>query len=144
MNPLTALCQLDVIKQKGAKACLTTAAASSLNKLFIQVCQSEGVDIVNIVRKDNQVAMLKDNFNAKYVLDSSSESFKEELKKVIELVNPTVMFDYIGGTVPAEIFELMPPTSEFVAVANLTHLPVGIDTGHLMFTQKTVRGLMVY
>lgn len=38
VNPLTAIGQLDIVRKKGTKAFLADAAASSLNKMFLQLC----------------------------------------------------------------------------------------------------------
>jgi len=44
----------------------------------------EGIDVINIVHRDEQVRMLKEEFGAKYVLNSCSEGFEKELSLLIE------------------------------------------------------------
>ena len=48
-----------------------------------KVCIKEGVALVNIVRKQEQVDLLT-KLGAKYVVNSSSESFKKDLYKEID------------------------------------------------------------
>lgn len=55
VNPLTAIAMLDVLKQKKSKAVILTAAASSLGRMLNRFLPPEGVEVINIVRKEEQV-----------------------------------------------------------------------------------------
>ncbi|CCK77558.1 Alcohol dehydrogenase GroES-like, fragment [Oleispira antarctica RB-8] len=72
------------------------AAASSLGIMLNKVCIKEGVALVNIVRKQEQVDLLT-KLGAKFVVNSSSESFKKDLYKAIDATGATLAFDAIGG-----------------------------------------------
>ncbi|CCK77554.1 Alcohol dehydrogenase GroES-like, fragment [Oleispira antarctica RB-8] len=52
--------------------------------------------LVNIVRKQEQVDLLT-KLGAKFVVNSSSESFKKYLYKAIDATGETLAFDAIGG-----------------------------------------------
>jgi NADPH:quinone reductase-like Zn-dependent oxidoreductase len=54
------------------------------------------VALVNIVRKQEQVDLLT-KLGAKFVVNSSSESFKKDLYKAIDATGATLAFDAIGG-----------------------------------------------
>jgi NADPH:quinone reductase-like Zn-dependent oxidoreductase len=96
VNPLTALSMIETMRLEGHTALVHTAAASSLGVMLNKICIDEGIDLVNIVRKQEQVDMLTE-LGAKYVLNSSSESFKKDLYKAIEATGATLAFDAIGG-----------------------------------------------
>jgi len=55
VNPLTALCFVETMRGEGHTALVHTAAASNLGQMLNRICQSEDIDIVNIVRKPEQV-----------------------------------------------------------------------------------------
>jgi NADPH:quinone reductase-like Zn-dependent oxidoreductase len=61
-----------------------------------KICIAEGVPLVNIVRKQSQADLLTE-IGAKYVCNSSSDSFKKDLYKAIEETGATLAFDAIGG-----------------------------------------------
>jgi NADPH2:quinone reductase len=69
VNPLTALNQLEVAKRHGAKTCISLAATSQLCKQFYRLAVREGIEIINIVRRDEQIKLLQDELGAKYVLN---------------------------------------------------------------------------
>lgn len=96
VNPLTALGMVETMRMEGHTALVHTAAASSLGIMLNKVCIKEGVALVNIVRKQEQVDLLT-KLGAKFVVNSSSESFKKDLYKAIDATGATLAFDAIGG-----------------------------------------------
>jgi len=96
VNPLTALAMVETMRAEGHKAIVHAAAASSLGQMLNRICMADGVDLVNIVRKDSQEKLLRD-MGAKYVVNSSSETFLADLTAAIAETGATISFDPIGG-----------------------------------------------
>ena len=96
VNPLTALAMVATMRMEGHKALVHTAAASNLGQMLNKICIKDGVDLVNIVRSDEQAKILKD-IGAKYVVNSSSPKFMEELIDALVATGATIAFDAIGG-----------------------------------------------
>ena len=96
VNPLTALCFLETMRLEGHTALVHTAAASNLGQMLQKICTADGVDLVNIVRKPEQVALLK-SIGAKYVVDSSTPTFMEDLTAALTETGATLAFDAVGG-----------------------------------------------
>lgn len=96
VNPLTALSMVETMRREGHTALVHTAAASSLGIMLNKICLAENIDLVNIVRKPEQLDMLK-ALGAKHVLNSNAETFKKELYKAINETGATLAFDAIGG-----------------------------------------------
>ena len=107
VNPLTALCMIETMKLEGHTALVHTAAASNLGQMLNRICQDDGVELVNIVRKDEQATLLKD-MGAKYVVNSSAETFMEDLTNAIHATGATLAFDATGGgTLASSILSAM-------------------------------------
>ena len=51
-----------------------TAAASALGKIVNRFFPKEGIEVINIVRREEQVETMKKE-GAKYILNSSDENF---------------------------------------------------------------------
>ena len=96
VNPLTALSMVDTMKMEGHSALIHTAAASGLGQMLNKICLADGVPLVNIVRKQEQVDILKE-IGATHICNSSSESFKQDLLAAIEETGATLAFDAVGG-----------------------------------------------
>jgi hypothetical protein len=96
VNPLTALGMVETMRLEGHKALVHTAAASNLGQMLNKICLKDGVDLVNIVRSDEQAKMLKD-IGATYVCDSSKPTFMTDLIEALVATGATLAFDAIGG-----------------------------------------------
>ncbi|MCK7544630.1 zinc-binding dehydrogenase [Marinobacter bryozoorum] len=96
VNPLTALAMVETMRAEGHKAIVHAAAASNLGQMLNRICIADGIDLVNIVRKPEQEALLRDQ-GAKYVVNSSSDSFMADLTQALIDTGATVAFDPIGG-----------------------------------------------
>lgn len=96
VNPLTALTMVATMRAEGHKAIIHAAAASNLGQMLNRVCITDGVDLINIVRKPEQEKLLHD-MGAKYVVNSSSDSFLADLTAAIIETGATIAFDPIGG-----------------------------------------------
>ncbi len=96
VNPLTALCMIETMNLEGHTALVHTAAASNLGQMLNRICKDDGVELVNIVRKEEQAELLR-KMGAKYIVNSSSDNFLEELTDAIHATGATLGFDATGG-----------------------------------------------
>jgi len=96
VNPLTALGMVETMRREGHKALVHTAAASNLGQMLNRVCIADGIDLVNIVRKPEQEKILRD-LGTKYIVNSSSDSFMDELTAALKATGATLAFDATGG-----------------------------------------------
>lgn len=96
VNPLTALAMVKTMQLEGHTALVHTAAASNLGQMLNKICIKDGVQLVNIVRSDEQTKILKD-IGAKHIVDSSKPTFQEDLISALKDTGATLAFDAIGG-----------------------------------------------
>lgn len=96
VNPLTALGMVETMRREGHKALVHTAAASNLGQMLNRVCIQDGISLVNIVRKPEQEALLRD-MGARHVCNSTSPTFLQELTDALVETGATLAFDAIGG-----------------------------------------------
>jgi NADPH2:quinone reductase len=96
VNPLTALGMVETMRREGHTALVHTAAASNLGQMLQKLCIADGIALVNIVRKPEQAQLLR-SIGAKYVCDSSSETFMADLTAAMVATSATLAFDAIGG-----------------------------------------------
>jgi len=107
VNPLTALGMVETMRLEGHTALLHTAAASNLGQMLVKICQKDDIPLVNIVRKDEHVELLK-GIGAKHALNSTSPNFMADLVSVLTETNSTLGFDATGGgTLAGQILTAM-------------------------------------
>ena len=96
VNPMTALGFAENAKMDGQEAILHTVGASNLGQMLVKICQEDDLGLVNIVRKSDQVDLLKD-LGAKHIVNSADGDFMDQLKSAIDETNAFYGFDPIGG-----------------------------------------------
>ncbi|MBS4047141.1 MAG: zinc-binding dehydrogenase [Alphaproteobacteria bacterium] len=106
VNPLTVLGMLETARRNGHKAIVHTAAASSVGKMLIRACRQDGVPLVNIVRRDDQVAELR-ALGAEHVCNSAAPEFRQDLARALAATDATVCFDAVGGALTGRILGAM-------------------------------------
>lgn len=130
VNPMTALGFVETAKMEGHKAIVHLAAASNLGQMLNRICLEDGMDLVNIVRKQEQVDLLK-GLGAKHVVNSSDDDFMAQLRSAIDETGAYLGFDPIGGGMNSDsVFKAM----EQVAVGKMTEFSrYGSDQAKKMY-----------
>lgn len=96
VNPLTALGMVETMRAEGHSGLVHTVGASNLGLMLNRICLADDVPLVNIVRKAEHVDLLLGE-GAKHVVNSSAESFRDDLVDALRATGATIAFDAIGG-----------------------------------------------
>ncbi len=96
VNPLTALGMTETMRREGHTALVHTAAASNLGQMLNKICIADGIELVNVVRKESQVELLR-SIGAGHVVNSSLDSFRDDLVAALTETGATICFDATGG-----------------------------------------------
>ena len=145
VNPLTALGMVETLRREGHTALVHTAAASNLGQMLNKICLKDGINLVNIVRKPEQAALLK-SIGAKHVCDAQSVTFMEDLTQALVATGATIAFDATGGgKLAGQILTAMEAAinrsaKEYSRYGSTTHKQVylygGLDTGPTEFNRS--------
>ncbi|MCG8306619.1 MAG: zinc-binding dehydrogenase [Cytophagales bacterium] len=139
VNPVSVMAMLDIAKKGGHRAIANTAAASALGQLMNHVCAEKNLPVVNIVRRKDQVELLKSQ-GARYVVDSSSKTYSDELSRIFSQLNVTLAFDAIAGHSTFELMDALPHGGEVMVYGGLSEQPVQTHPGKLIFESKKISG----
>jgi NADPH:quinone reductase-like Zn-dependent oxidoreductase len=137
INPLTASAFVDISKKAGHKAILLTAAASSLGQMVNRLGRNEGIQIVNVVRRDAQVDLLKAQ-GAKIVLNSSEAGFEQQLHDVCHQTNTQLAFDAVAGQLTNQLLKAMPNNSKVIIFSALSKQSIQASPDLLIFENKSL------
>jgi len=96
VNPLTTLGMIGTMRMEGHTALVHTAAASNLGQMLNKLCIEEKIDLVSIVRSEEQEALLRGQ-GATHVCNSSAPNFITDLTEALVATGATIAFDAIGG-----------------------------------------------
>jgi NADPH:quinone reductase-like Zn-dependent oxidoreductase len=140
INPFTAFGLLETARKGGHRAAVHTAGASQLGRMLQTMAAEENYPLINVVRRKEQLELLLSR-GAKHVLNSSNDSFADELKALCERLGATVAFEAIAGNMTGTVMNSMPRDSIVYVYGALSEEPCGnIDPVQLIFHNKEVKG----
>lgn len=142
VNPMTAMAFILMARKEKHLALVNNAAASSLGKMLIRMCQLQNIPLINIVRRENQVEELK-KLGATNVLNSSKSSFESELKDLARQKKATLFLDAISGRQTSLLLRTAPEGSKVVVYARLSGEDIQADPAELVNEGKSIEGFQL-
>jgi NADPH:quinone reductase-like Zn-dependent oxidoreductase len=139
INPLTASAFLEITKAGGHKAIVLTAAASSLGQMVNRLGRSEGVQVINVVRRETQVDLLKAQ-GADVVLNSNEGDFDGLLHDACHQYDARLAFDAVAGPITGRLLEALPKNSTITVYSCLSHQAPQTHVDQIVFQGKTITG----
>ena len=110
----------------------------------MKICQMKGIPLINIVRRDEQVKLLKDEFGCQYILNQTSETFEEDLRSLAKELKATVLLECVGGSFSAKVLECMPSRSTCVLYGSFREVGLeGFDPLLLIGRSYKVEGFVL-
>jgi len=137
VNPLTAVYMINIAKKNGHKALIHGAASSALGKILVRYAKHVDFPVINIVRRQEQADSLKE-LGAEHILDSSSDTFDDDLAELSKELGATAYFDPIAGAFCGRVLAKMPAKSTAYVYGALSGEPVSLSPIDIIFYQKSI------
>ncbi len=143
VNPLTAVGLLAEARRRKAPAVLQTAAASQVGRMVIALAQATGMPLVSIVRRPEQVELLR-RLGAKIILNSSEPYFQPQLEEICRHLKVTVAFDAVAGALTGQLLAALGKGGVVFVYGSLAQERCGeISPLDLVFRDKQVTGFFL-
>lgn len=143
VNPYTAVGILDTAREEtGSSVIVHTAAASQLGQMLNKLAPSEGMTIINVVRREEQAELLK-GIGAEHVVVTAEPEWKKTLGAKIKELGATCAFDAVAGSTTGDLFEVMPPKGTVYVYGALAGPVAGINPLDLIYRKKKLKGFLL-
>ena len=143
VNPYTACGFVDTVKGMGATGFVHTAAASQLGQMLVKLTKKENLTMINIVRRQAQVDILK-GLGAEHIIDSSEPHWKEALKEKMKELKINIIFDAIAGDNTGDMMECLPDGGTTFVYGGLSGKAcANIHPLDLIYRKKKVEGWLL-
>jgi len=139
VNPLTALALTDAAKKGGHAAIITSAAASSLGRMILRLCLRDGLPIICVVRRHEQVELLR-GLGAEHVLDTTQSDFETRLTSLAGTLNASLVLDGVAGEMTGTLLAACPAGATAIVYSDLSQQPCVVDSRRFFFERKRIRG----
>ena len=138
-NPATAMALFHEAKDRGHKAAVHTAAAGALGRILLRIGVKNGYPIIHVVRRQEQVDLLKE-LGGEFVLNSSSPEFPSELKETAARLSATIAFDAVAGESTGQLVDALPRGSQILIYGALSLENARVDPKRMIFDNKQIEG----
>ncbi len=139
VNPLTVQGFIHISIKEGYKAVIHSAAASAVGKMLVTGCKQAKIDLICIVRREEQVKTLTD-LGAEHILNSSDADYQQKLKDKIAQLKPAAFFDAVGGEEGTHVIQQMDSNTTTYCYGALSGKPYAVGAGDLIFKNKVLKG----
>lgn len=137
VNPTTAYLLMQ--RARRVDAVISTAALSQVGRMLHRLSRHYDVPIIHTVRRDEQVATLRD-LGATHVLNSSDDDFEQQLYDLSHDLNATLAFDAVAGPMSARLLGAMPQGSRVVVYGALSEDDTVVSPKPFIFEDKRLEG----
>lgn len=137
VNPMTVLAFMSIAKKGKHKAIINNAAASVLGRMLIKLCKTENLPLINIVRRKEQVELLKKE-GAEFILNTEEPEYFEKLKELSHGLQATLIFDAVVGEQTTKLLKATPKGSTLIVYANLSEKAISVEAGDLIQGDKQI------
>lgn len=142
VNPLTALAQLNMVRDGGHAAFIQTAAGSALGKMIARLAAERGVPAIHVVRRADAAEALRQSGTTN-VLSSDTADFAARLKETATRLKATIAFDAVAGEMTETLAAAMPARSKVVVYGGLSGQSPRLSLPDAIFGEKVVEGFWV-
>eukprot|EP01089_Gocevia_fonbrunei_P001795 TRINITY_DN1169_c0_g1_i1.p1 TRINITY_DN1169_c0_g1~~TRINITY_DN1169_c0_g1_i1.p1 ORF type:complete len:446 (+),score=124.93 TRINITY_DN1169_c0_g1_i1:90-1427(+) len=139
VNPLTVISFLEIAKSLRQTTIVHTAGASSLGKMLIRLGKKEGISVIAVVRRAEQVQPLME-LGAIHVVNTSDEEWQEDLKEQCAKYRSALAFDAVAGDLTGQILHIMPKGTVIKVYGGMSEALCTVSPGDLIFANKKVEG----
>jgi NADPH:quinone reductase-like Zn-dependent oxidoreductase len=150
-NPLTALLLVREIGVRPWDWLLQTAAGSTVGKLVVQLAWHRGIRTINVVRRRNAVAEIRD-LGGTDVICTEDEDLAARVHEVAGDQGVRKALDCVGGQLGADVFRALAPEGELLVYGALsTHrqtdpaaLTIPLFARSVIYEAKRLRGFWLF
>ncbi|KAL4450893.1 hypothetical protein ABPG74_011735 [Tetrahymena malaccensis] len=142
INPLTVINMFEIVKEANVKAIVNSAASSALGRMIVRYFNKNNIDVINIVRRPEQVEILKKE-GATFILNQSDEDFTNQIKKITNQLNATIFFDAVAGSFTGEVLTQMPSSSTAYIYGFLSGKSFTIPAYEFVYNKQNIQGFSI-
>mmetsp|Transcript_36389 Transcript_36389/g.35272 ORF Transcript_36389/g.35272 Transcript_36389/m.35272 type:complete len:124 (+) Transcript_36389:290-661(+) len=112
--------------------------------MMINLLRDHRIPLINIVRREEQVQLLKEEYKCEHVLNSSNEDFPERLKELTKELEASVVLECVSGPIVGQIVDALPKNGIIITYGQLSEEKMsGISPLMFMGKNLTIEGFLL-
>lgn len=137
--PFSALSLLETLKAAKGDWIIQTAANGAVGKIMAVLAKARGINLLNLVRRDEAVTELQD-MGMENVLSTSQDGWKATAQALLGETGAVSAIDSVGGDISSDLVDLLGVDGELIVFGTSTGAPMPLNSGALIMKHITVKG----
>lgn len=137
--PFSAITLLEFLGVEKNDWIIQNTANGAVGKAVAMLGQARGINVINLVRRDEGVGELA-KLGIVNGVSTAGDDWKDEVRKLTGDKPIRAGVDSIGGTASNDIAELLGDEGLLVSFGSMTGEPMQISSGPVIFKQLTIKG----
>jgi NADPH2:quinone reductase len=137
--PLSALALIDFVEAGKGDWLIQNAANGAVGKTLAMFAKRRGINIVNLVRRDEAVAELTE-LGIDNVVSTADPTWKEAVAKLTAGASIKAAVDGVGGPASGDLLSVLGEKGLLVSFGLMSGQPMQISAGDMIFKQAVVKG----
>ncbi|KAL4494959.1 hypothetical protein ABPG72_015659 [Tetrahymena utriculariae] len=142
INPLTVINMLEIAKEAKVKAIVNSAASSALGRMIVRYFKKNDIEVINIVRRPEQVEILKQE-GATFIVSQNDKDFLNQIKNITKKLNATIFFDAVVGNFTGEVLTQMPSNSTAYVYGFLSGKNFSVPVYEFIYNKQSIQGFSI-
>lgn len=93
--------------------------------MIIKLFKQNGIPLVNVVRREEQIELLKKDYGADYVLNSESPTFDKDLYELSKKLGCNVALECVAGEMTGKILQVLAVGGICISYGQLSETKIG-------------------
>jgi len=137
--PFSTITLLEFLDVKEGDWVIQTAANGTVGKLFIDMARERGLNVLNLVRREEAVQVVKDH-GGEHVLSTDNPDWQNQAKTILGENGAQAAIDSVGGAVVAEVADLLGVDGLLVVFGSATGEPLQLNASKVISNHIVVKG----
>lgn len=137
--PLSALTLLDFIEVNQGDWIIQNAANGAVGKALAMFAKRRGINVVNVVRRDDAIAELA-ALGVENAVSAGSADWKEKVAALTAGAPIRAAIDGVGGSSSGDLLSLLGENGVLVSFGLMSGQPMQLSAGDMIFKQAIVKG----
>ncbi len=137
--PLSALTLLDFVEAEKGDWLIQNAANSAVGKALAMFARRRGINVVNLVRRDDAIEELA-ALGIGNAVSTADLGWRDQVSSLTNGGSIRAAIDGVGGTSSGELLSVLGERGLLVSFGLMSGEPMQISSGDMIFKQATVKG----
>ncbi|WP_337266654.1 zinc-binding dehydrogenase [Oryzifoliimicrobium ureilyticus] len=137
--PLSALMLIHFLDVKSGAWIIQNAANGAVGKMVAVLAEAMGINVINLVRRDEGVDELAQVGVGK-AISTASPDWKEKVQTLCASDPISAAIDSVGGEASGELLSLLGEGGALISFGSMSGEPMQLSSGDLIFKQAIVKG----